>query len=609
MKKNFKFICLLFTLIVLISSITPSAFAKEFAPAISTNIGVNTQYAYSSNDPSWLRQLTIKEDMLSVEGIANAVVLYPVAEYPYTTDAKTFKATVGESIKLYTLDEDSRRAAYLYLLEQIGALSIISDPSATDASKAEWLRQQGIIVTEEDENDPDGILMISALYALMKNDFYYVMKGERLTIPQGTPLEEAVVIYLTAFSDQDSALSSFMARFFGSLSITNLDDYIYYTSLMALYTRGYVSPLEIPTLSREEVYRRVAIMTISAYGIAIDADSATTEEIQEKYLTAMLGTQYKVTLDHPSLLRAIKKKKVPYYILQRMALEDSNLTISQTKYSYEECFDLVCKKTERFDLEDEFYSDIYEYNIYLKNSRKNISINPNPISNGGTSIFIGAKEVAPAEYAVIELNGEEKQTLNIVSRQTTEGKTTTTTYRVNVHQGSTVAPDSNLTGIIPTVGDIFNAETAETVTAQLPSLMPIVDKVNDSLLGVVDGVLSLNDKGQLVDSDGNIIGNGYEALPEGYQYAVGKDGIITVVPVAKNETEPTTDEESELGEEGIRKIVIAVAGACLILLIIAGAFIIKFSKKGKKSKNEKMRKRRDKEKSKKARKEARSSKK
>lgn len=606
MKKHFRIISFLLVAVIFSTSLSLSAFAKKFAPAINTNIGVNTQYAYDSNDPSWLRQLTIKEDMLSVEGIANSLTLYPVAEYPYTTDAKTFKATVAESVKLYTLDENSRRAAYLYLLEQIGALSIISDPSATDASKADWLRQQGIIVTEEDEADPDGILMISALYALMKNDFYYVIKGERLTIPQGTPLEEAVVIYLTAFSDQESSLSGFISKYFGKLSVTNLEDYVYYTSLMTLYTRGYVSPLEIPTISREEVFRRVAIMTISAYGISIDADSATTEEIQDKYLTAMLGTQYKVTLDPSSLIRAAKKKKIHYYILQRMAIEDSNLTISQTKYSYEECFNLVCQKTQRFNLENEFYSDIFEYNVYLKHERNDISINPNPISNSGTSIFIGTTEAPGAQYTKINIQDVEKQTINIVSRQKTGNKITSTTYRLNIYQGTEIAPDSNLTGIIPTVGsNVFNGET---VTAEPPSLLPVVDQVNGALSGVVEGVLSLNNKGELVDSEGNVIGNGkYEPLPEGYQYIVGSDGIITVVPVQNTTTtEPVTADDNALSEDAVKKIIIVISVACLLLLIIAIVAVVKFG--GKKTKNEKMKKRRAKEKAKKAKKEARRSK-
>ena len=112
-------LCLLLNIAIL----CPSAFARDFAPVIDAhNMGVNTQYKYEENDPSWLRQLVIKEDMLSSSGLMSEEVLHPVTNYPYTTDAPHFKAQVEDYIEMYTLDEDSQRAAYLYLLEQIGAV-------------------------------------------------------------------------------------------------------------------------------------------------------------------------------------------------------------------------------------------------------------------------------------------------------------------------------------------------------------------------------------------------------------------------------------------------------------------------------------------------------
>lgn len=593
----------------------PSVFAKTFAQKVNTNIGVNTQYAYSSNDPSWLRKLKIKEDMLSVEGIATELTLYPVTDYPYTTDAPNFKSQVAEYVKLYTIDKDSQRAAYLYVLQQIGALSIISDPSATDKSKADWLRKQGIVITEEEELDPDKILMISALYALMKNDFYYVYTGKHLTIPEGTALEEAIVMYLIAISGQESTLTEFLLKFFDKVSVGSLEDYIYYTSLMALYTGGYVSPVEVVTISREEVYRRVAIMTIRKAGFAIDSKTATTEEITQKYLTAMLGTQYSVTLDPTALAKAESKGIIPYYILQRMAYEDIKLTISQTKYSFEECFNIVLEKTNRFNLENEFYSDIQEYNIYLKANRSNISINPTPISNSGTSIFINSKEVAGNEYAVVELTDEQKQTISIVSRQKTGNKITSTAYKINVYQGTAKPTDSNITGIINTIAggsDFTKQDNNNSDNVRYPSLSPVLDNVNAAASNILGGVLTRNDKGQLVDQYGNIISNStYETLPEGYKYVLGADGIITIVPIDNDSTTTSTDSsEEEEKAEKINKIIFIVSAVVLVLLIIA-IVVVLIATKGKRSmtQSKKTRARRRKEKAKKARREARANKK
>ncbi len=609
MKKQQKVFSLMLTVLIFLTVLCPSAFARDFAPVIdATNIGVQTQYKYSENNPSWLRKLVIKEDMLSTSGLINEEILHPVCDYPYTTDAPHFKAQVEEYIELYTLDENSQRAAYLYLLEQVGALNIISEPETSDKTKADWLRKHGIVITAEEEKDPEKILMISALYAMMKNDLYYVYTGKTFTIPEGTPLEEAVVMYLMALSGEGSELSEFILKYFGKSSVGNLDDYIYYTSLMSLYTQGYVSPLEIPTISRDEVYRRVAIMTIRTAGIAIDAETATTEEIRHKYLAAMLGTQYSVTVDPTALKKALSKETAPYYLLQRMAYEDSNVTISQTKYTYEECFKIVLQKTQRFNLENEFYSDIYEYDIYLDNIRSNISVNPTPISKSGVAISINGVDVTGGSYAVVELAGKAKETITIVSRQATGKDVETSIYKVNVYQGTTAPPDSDLTGIIPTLGNLNNQEQTSGNSGGLqgPGLSNAVSNFNNAASPLINGVLTLNEKGQLVDQYGNIVSDStYETLPQGYNYILNDDGIISVVLTDKKTTETTTEESSDtLGEKDVRDIVIIVSLVCLVLLLIAIIVIAIFSKKKRKmTESEKVRARRAKEKRKKEKRE------
>ena len=620
MKKSTKFLSFFLAVIVVFGSLSVSAFAKEFAPTFNiSNPGIQTQYLYDANDPSWVRKLVVKEDMLSTQGIFTELVLYPVTDYPYTNDAKGFNSEVEEYIEAYTLDEDSQRAAYIYFLKQVGALSIISDPSASDKSKADWLRQQGIIITAEDEEDADKVLMISALYAMMKNDLYYVYTGEHLTIPAGTPLEDAVVLYISALSGNQSALSSFISKFFGSNSLGDLEDYIYYTSLMALYTNGYVSATEIVKISRKEVYRRVAIMAIRDYGLAIDSDSATTEELQKKYLTAMLGTQYSVKLDPETLEKTAKKRSVAYYILQRMASEDANLTISQNKYSYEACFKLVTQKTDRFDLKNEFYADIHEYNIYLENIRETISINPTAL-NSNSVITINGTKIAGGQYAKVSLLNVEKQMINIVCKNTDNGSTKTSAYRLNIFQGTTPPPDSDLTGLIPTYGTTqspsygnggnsnANGTYAE-VTLTIPGL-PYVSGINGVASNLAGKILSLNDKGQLVDQQGNVISQTtFETLPEGYKYVLTDDGIIQAVFVGDSTDTSDYLYAEEEKDEQVRKFIIIISLVVCVLLILALIITLILTKKKGKTKDEKTKARRAKEKAKKAKLEAKNARK
>ena len=121
MKKTNRVISFIITLTILLSAMGLSVYSKNFATSTDvTNLGVQTQYLYDSNNPSWLRKLVVKEDMLSTDGILNEAVLYPVCDYPYTMDAPTFKKQVQENIELFTLDDDSQKAAYLYLFQQLG---------------------------------------------------------------------------------------------------------------------------------------------------------------------------------------------------------------------------------------------------------------------------------------------------------------------------------------------------------------------------------------------------------------------------------------------------------------------------------------------------------
>ena len=613
MRISTKLSVILLVAVFFVTALVPSAFAKDFAQKLDTNIGVNTQYAYSENDISWIRRLAVKEDMLSVEGIMTEAVLQPVTSYPYFCDAPHFKNQVEEYIKIYTLDKESQKAAYLYLLDQLGALTIISEPTTSNQTKADWLREQGIIITPEDEADAERVLMISALYAMMRNDFCYVITGEHLEIPQGTPMEEAVIMHIVALSGNENSLTAFMLRFFGKTEIGSLEDYIYYTSLMALYVNGYVSVKDIAGLSRDEVSRRVAIMTIKIYGLSIDAESATHEEISDKYLTAMLGKQYEISLDPDALLRSRTTTGIPYYILQRMAYEDANVTISHKKYNYEECFNIVLKKTDRFDLEPDFYSDIYEYDVHLEAKRDSILINPEPLTQG-TVVYINNQVVQAAKYAVVNLTDAAKQTINIVTEHKANGITTKSTYKINVYQGKKTPEGSNITGIIPTYGPTQN--NGETVTVgpntppSLPAISPLVSNANNAAMNVVGNILSVNDKGQLVDQNGNVISQGnYEQLPEGYKYIVNDDGIISVVLVTDTTTQADELASSNSGlSDDTRKIVIIASSGLCALLIIALIVIAVISKKTKNDAS-KVRARRQKELKKKAKAEAKANKK
>ena len=57
-------------------------------------IGADTQYSYDTNDPAWLSDIIVKEDMATVESLATSSTLEPVASYPYNHTADSFKSEI-----------------------------------------------------------------------------------------------------------------------------------------------------------------------------------------------------------------------------------------------------------------------------------------------------------------------------------------------------------------------------------------------------------------------------------------------------------------------------------------------------------------------------------
>lgn len=612
-KRTLTRICACFlTVIMLAVFYLPAYAANKFSPIVSIDkISVRTQYAYDENDPSWLRKLVVKEDLYSVDGIASEAVLYPVASYPYRTDAPCFKEEVAGYVKTFTLDESSRKAAYIYVLNQIGALDIIGSAPPEGQSKADWLRDHGIVVTPDDETNPDSVVMINALYSLMKNDFYYVITGNHMEIPEGTGLEAAVMMYLIALSDTNSTLTEFIQKYFAGTNILTLEDYIYYTSLMTLFTNGYVSIRELPKMTHEEVYRRLAIMTIRNAGISVDIENATTEEIQIKYLAAMLGIQYSITIDPQSLESEIKKDSVAYYVLRRMAYEDASVTISSTKYTYEQAFDIAKKQTTRFNLENQFYSDISEYNIYLKNRRDSVFINPTPLSTSGVTLYVNDTKTADSKYSKIALTNERLQVINLTVKYSQNGKSSTSYYRLKIYQGESTAEGSDITGVIGSIGDVSvtSPTIGNAVSNAVGAVVPGVSRLNSvlpSLYELVGNAVSINENGQLVDKDGNVINDPSYTLPDGYKYSIDSAGNLVIVPL-NDETESTTQvlSTAQKTNKSVRILIIIGSALLLIALVLAIILVFNSNNKKKKNKSEYYAKRKAKEKAKKAKKEAR----
>ena len=330
-------------------------------PAAASVFPFETQYDYTAADYAWLTDLVIKEDLNNTKRAVSGCVLHAAPEYPYTETAESFKSEVDQFCLLYALDESMFKASYLYLLEMLGANSSVFAAQTTDAQVRTYLQNAGITYPANASTDVK--VIAKALYTAMVTGAVSSQQFEN-----GISLERALtqfVVKMSGFGEND--LLEWIPG-----GMNTLDDYMLAASRMTLWSNGYDVT---PETEESEVYKLMAVMTIRNLGISVDTD-VSFSELQSKYTAALLGKKYNLTVDPDRLASAINNGNPAFYILQLIG-KKNNQSVREDAMSYEEAFLFVASHTDLFDIEeDEFYADVYSYDIYLSAPRASLWIYP-----------------------------------------------------------------------------------------------------------------------------------------------------------------------------------------------------------------------------------------
>lgn len=388
-------------------------------------LAFETQFNHSEADIAWLTDLVIKEDMTTVEGMAQRVELVPRPEYPYAETAESFREDVEYYTSLYNLDVDSQRVGYIYFFELLNSNSGIVSGEISDTDIREYLEGLGVVYPAS--MGADELIMARVLYTAVASG---AIGGEAL---QMASLEEIIVSYLASVTGMNiEALKEWMP----AGSELSLDNYILAASRMTLWTNGYDVSADTP---EDEVYRLVAAMTVKAQGLTVDS-SLSFDELKEKYLAVMLGKKYSVAMDSDILAEAVKNDTAAFYILQLIG-KKGGLSIRQDNATYEEAFYLVAENTGYFDLEaDEFYADIYEYDAKLSVRNKSLWIYPTAYatdSEYGLVVSVNGTPVKNNYYNEIMLDlNKNEQDLIIKVTATGRYKSSECIYTIHIKQGT-----------------------------------------------------------------------------------------------------------------------------------------------------------------------------
>lgn len=414
-----------------------------------------TQFTYDSANPSWLKDLIVKENMSNVDGLSQRNKLVAKSSYPYNATADSFKEEIAYYQVLYTLDENMADAAYIYMLEIAKAFTGSSTSNYSDEFIRSYLESIGIVYPATGADDAEVKIVARALFSIVTSDENYKVK-------KGTGLYEAFTDYISVLLGVN--ISS-VIKFDGDSQLTDLDEYVVAACKYMLYNAGYQVD---KNTSDEEVFRLIAIMTIKSQGISIDSGSATFEEIKNKYLCAMMCKVYDVSIDTVSFDKAVSNNNLHFHMLQLIGKE-YGLTVRDS-LSYEEAFKLVCEKTDYFNLEEgEFYADIFEYDVKLNYKREKVWLYPQTLGTTNESegtkvnVLIDNVDVRDNYYVDVALDTAKEVTPVVITVEYTDkaGLKKSSSYKINIYQGTqtpvTGTTISNaLSGVRDTVEDVLN---------------------------------------------------------------------------------------------------------------------------------------------------------
>ncbi len=411
-----KIICVVLCAVMLSADFLASAAILPF----------ETQYDYDESNIAWLTDLVIKEDMTTVEGMAQRVTLVPEPEYPYTETPESFRKEVDYFVSLYDLGSGSQRAGYIYFFEVLNSGSSFLAADVSDDAVKEYL--EGIGIAYPAEPTADELVIARALFVALVTGAY-----DTDSFAVGAELEEAIVSYLAGITGMNMQE---LGQWMPESAVLSLNEYILAASRMALWSNGFDISRDT---AEDEVYRLMAVMTVRAQGISVDS-SLTFDELKVKYVAALLGEKYSVVPDSEKLSQHIENGTVAFYILQLMG-KDGGLSIREDNASFDEAFRLVAENTHCFDVSsDDFYADIYNYSARLSTRCRSLWIYPTAYATDTAYeciVSVNGNAVKNNYYNEVMIDPElPEQDIVITVTATGGGASSKCTYTVHIEQGT-----------------------------------------------------------------------------------------------------------------------------------------------------------------------------
>ncbi len=325
---------------------------------------------------------------------ANSVTSAPVtpvpSDYLYSETYEDFFEEVKAYSLLFDLNEHTVASAYEELTTALFYTFTAMGFTDTQENMRVYLSENGIsLPLNETAGDK---AKVAVVYAALKYDAVYVLYEKKVELPVGISLDEATVIIFSALTD--TMLPS---------GIETL------TGFGVLVTEKYVTGFDQLPVSdnpgASEIFHWAKVITAAQnnYQVPLEAYDKTTtaqkEYVDYAYHASILNTVYDIEVDPIRLVTVLQSEEedaLQKFILRTM-LDGKKVAYSENANS-RELFELACENG-FFDLEQEFYTDIFFYELKVPADCEKVWFTPYSLA--------GQLQGSDAQYVTVFLNGTE----------------------------------------------------------------------------------------------------------------------------------------------------------------------------------------------------------
>lgn len=471
-----KLLILTLTLLMLMSLCVCPSFALEQNSLISSALTVspgNVRWDGVTYNYAWLDNMIIRDDAMAA---AQAHIIPKPTDYPYRITYENFLEESADYSELMTLDKESVASAYDEIINVMYYLVVAMGMTDDIDVMKQYLVEQGIRLPANTTADEKA--EIAVVYAAIKYDAVYTLYGKHVDFPVGTTLDGAVVTIISALT--------------GTVVPSGVDNL---TGYAVFCTKTYVTSFEDLPIStnpsEEEIFHwaKVVIAASSGdYQVPVEVYSETTaaqkEYVDYAYYASILSDAYEIKVDPIKLVVAMQSsdpQAVQKLILKTM-LDERNVDYS-VDLTTQELFDLACVHG-GFNLEEEFYTDVFRYDIEVAQDCEKIWFTPFTLSGlltGGSDDYVkinlAGSPVAPSSTTGIALDpAKATETVYIEISYDAPDRQESAVYEFNIIKNAALNGERN-----PETQNDMVAEVEQYVNSIIPA-------GNDKASAVVDGV-------------------------------------------------------------------------------------------------------------------------